>query len=165
LGVDFRSLGGPYISNFQQIPRTADRQPADSGQYGLNLKLYLPNFSGGTELGLYFLNYHSRLPVVSFRTGTQAGVANAFGALTAVGRCCAGACSRAALRSCDFDGRTGRSCGCSQGRRQPQRCCGAAVCTIGANTLLAGGNVTRRRPTLHQHLSLFPYSSHYPALP
>lgn len=36
--------------------------PKDGGQYGLKLSGYLPNFNNGTEWGLYYLNYHSRLP-------------------------------------------------------------------------------------------------------
>ncbi|TLY78692.1 MAG: DUF1302 domain-containing protein, partial [Gammaproteobacteria bacterium] len=84
-GVDFRPLGGPLITDFQNVARLANRDPRDAGQYGLNLKFYLPNFSNGTELGVYFLNYHSRLPVVSAVSGTQAGLGNAFGALNAVG--------------------------------------------------------------------------------
>ena len=38
----------------------------------------------GTEFGLYYINYHSRLPLISGRSGTQAGVGNAAGAATAV---------------------------------------------------------------------------------
>ncbi|MGB8327383.1 MAG: DUF1302 family protein, partial [Steroidobacteraceae bacterium] len=80
-GVDFRPLGGSLISDFQAVKRLPTREPSNSGQYGLNIKMYLPNFNNGTEFGLYFLNYHSRLPVISGRTGTAAGVANAWGAL------------------------------------------------------------------------------------
>ena len=32
----------------------------------------------------YFVNYHSKLPVISGLTGTQAGIGNALGTLTAV---------------------------------------------------------------------------------
>src|SRR5437660_1278711 len=84
-GVDFRPLGGPLISDFQAVNRLADHKPLQSGQFGINFKLYLPNFSQGTQLGVYFLNYTSRLPVVSAQTGTQAGLGNAFGAVNAVG--------------------------------------------------------------------------------
>lgn len=49
---------------FQAVPRTEDRFPSDSGQFGLSLRWFLENL-GGTELGFYFLNYHSRLPVLS----------------------------------------------------------------------------------------------------
>ena len=82
-GVDFRPLGGPFITDYQQVRRIADRRPSDDGQYGFNLKYYAPNFNNGTEFGLYFMNYHSRLPVISGRTGTAAGVANAWGAANA----------------------------------------------------------------------------------
>jgi len=142
LGVDYRPLGGPFIANFQQIGRTADRQPPDSGQYGLNFKLYLPNFSNGTELGLYFLNYHSRLPVVSFRTGTQAGVGNAFGALTAIGGAAqalaaglpyAAAVATGAQAGIAAAAKTGGALSATTAQQ---------YATVGANTLLAGGNVT-----------------------
>ena len=61
------------------------RDPDNNGQFGVNFKMYLPDFNNGTEFGLYFLNYHSRLPVISGQTGTQAGLGNAFGALNAAG--------------------------------------------------------------------------------
>src|SRR3982751_3931927 len=84
-GVDFRPLGGPYITNFQTVNRLPTEKASDDGQYGFNLKYFAPDFNNGTEFGLFFLNYHSRLPMISGRTGTQAGVGNAFGALNAVG--------------------------------------------------------------------------------
>jgi Protein of unknown function (DUF1302) len=84
-GVDFRPLGGSVISDFQAVKRLETRDASDSGQYGVNFKLYMPNFNNGTEFGLFYLNYHSRLPLISGRTGTQAGLGNAWGALNAVG--------------------------------------------------------------------------------
>ena len=39
--------------------------PDDGGQYGLRLSYYAENINFGTEFGFYFLNYHSRFPVVS----------------------------------------------------------------------------------------------------
>ena len=71
-GVDFRPLGGPYIENFQTVNRLPTVKAPDDGQYGFNLKYYAPNFNNGTEFGLFFLNYHSRLPLISGQTGTQA---------------------------------------------------------------------------------------------
>ena len=85
MGVDFSSLGGGLIPDFQSIPRRPDHKPSESGQYGINFKYYLPNFGQGTQLGFYFLNYTSRLPVVSLQTGSPAGLGNALGAATAVG--------------------------------------------------------------------------------
>src|SRR5688572_23475738 len=84
-GVDFTPLGGPNIANFQNVLRLETRKPDDEGQYGINLKYYAPNFNNGTEFGLFFLKYHSRLPLISGQTGTQVGVGNAFGALNSVG--------------------------------------------------------------------------------
>jgi hypothetical protein len=49
------------------LPRSETIYPKDSGQYGASLRWFLENL-GGTELGFYFLNYHSRLPVVSGST-------------------------------------------------------------------------------------------------
>ena len=84
-GTDFTSLGGPFIENFQA--RAARRRrplPSDSGQYGASLRWFMPDFAQGTELGFFFVNYHSKLPVISGRTGTQAGIGNSLGTLTAV---------------------------------------------------------------------------------
>lgn len=47
------------------IPDEDTYAPKDTGQYGLRVKWYLPDFNNGTELGFYFANYHSRLPYLS----------------------------------------------------------------------------------------------------
>jgi hypothetical protein len=57
------------------VPRSADRKADDSGQYGLAYRVYAPEV-GDTEFGFYYMNYHSRLPIISARTGTLAGVAS-----------------------------------------------------------------------------------------
>lgn len=54
------------------VPRGADREPDDGGQYGLAVRWFAPEL-GNTEFGFYYLNYHSRLPLVSAITGTPAG--------------------------------------------------------------------------------------------
>ena len=82
-GVDYRPLGGSLISDFQAVKRAPDRRPDKSGQFGFNVKYFAPDFNNGTEFGLYYLNYHSRVPLISGRTGTAAGVANAWGAANA----------------------------------------------------------------------------------
>lgn len=46
--------------------RAPDREPENGGQYGISLKYYAEELNSGTEFGLYFMNYHSRLPYVSF---------------------------------------------------------------------------------------------------
>jgi hypothetical protein len=46
------------------LQRSETIKPKDSGQYGAALRWFLENM-GGTELGFYYLKYHSRLPTVS----------------------------------------------------------------------------------------------------
>ena len=53
--------------------RDADRSPSDGGQYGLALRTLLPEWRS-TELGLYYVNYHSRSPLV---TAVRGGLATA----------------------------------------------------------------------------------------
>ena len=84
-GVDFRPLGGPFITNFQAVPRGETLEPDDQGQFGVALRAFFPDFINGTEIGLFFINYHSRVPLISGRTGTQVGIGNAAGTATAVG--------------------------------------------------------------------------------
>jgi hypothetical protein len=48
------------------INRLEDNTPRDLGQYGFALKYYADWLGSGTELGLYFMNYHSKLPYASF---------------------------------------------------------------------------------------------------
>lgn len=49
------------------IRRAEDREASDSGQYGAALRWYAEDLNS-TEFGFYFMNYHSRLPIVSQRT-------------------------------------------------------------------------------------------------
>ena len=58
---------------FLNVARTSDREPDDSGQWGVAMR-YLAEDLNNTEFGAYFLNYHSRLPLVTARTGTLEGV-------------------------------------------------------------------------------------------
>ena len=79
-----------------------DRVARDSGQWGVAFR-YLAEDLNNTEFGFYFMNYHSRLPVVSAHTGTaqDAGsglvAAGTIGAAagTAVGEIVAGAVMQA----------------------------------------------------------------------
>ena len=91
---DFGTLGGEFVmlgfgranepSNFANCPdvfqystnplelsscsaavgRLPDRYASDNGQYGLALRYFSPTLND-TEFGFYFLNYHSRLPLLS----------------------------------------------------------------------------------------------------
>jgi hypothetical protein len=46
------------------VPRAADREPADSGQYGGRLRMELPGLND-VGLSLAYASFHSRLPLVS----------------------------------------------------------------------------------------------------
>ncbi len=76
---DFVAKGGKKVylgfgaiadnSSLGPIFRGTDREPGNSGQYGINLK-WLAHGLADTEFGLYYMNYHSRLPVISANTPT-----------------------------------------------------------------------------------------------
>ena len=74
-----------FDTYFLNVFRRADEEPEDSGQWGVALR-YLAEGLNNTEFGFYFVNYHSRLPVLSGRTGTAQGVADGLFALGAVAR-------------------------------------------------------------------------------
>ncbi len=163
-GVDFRNLGGPYITNFQTVNRLATEKPSDSGQFGVNLKYFAPNFIGGTEFGLFFLNYHSRLPLISGRTGTQAGVGNAFGALNAVGAAAQGLAAglpvNAAIATAAQLG-VARSAAAGGNLNLATA---TQYATIGANTQLSRGDVTSQASNIatHEYALTSGYFTEYP---
>jgi hypothetical protein len=150
-GVDFRPLGGSVITDFQNVNRLPDREPDESGQFGVNLRAYFPNFNNGTELGLYYLNYHSRLPLISGRTGTQAGIGNAVGALTAVA-----AAAQGLAAGLPFQAAVGTAAATAVARSQQNGgdlslALAQEYATVGANTHLAGGSVPAQASNLGVH--------------
>jgi len=54
------------------IPRAGENDADDGGQFGFALR-YFADQLNQTEFGLYYIRHHSRLPVVSARTGTLDG--------------------------------------------------------------------------------------------
>ena len=62
-------------------------QPNNQGQGGFKLTWYLPEFNGGTELGFYGLNYHSRLPYVSVIATSESCARDANGFVDAFTSC------------------------------------------------------------------------------
>ena len=48
----------------ETVRRAPDRYPSEYGQYGVAAH-YVSDFLNGTEFGFYYLNYHSRLPLIS----------------------------------------------------------------------------------------------------
>lgn len=75
---DFVAKGGTKVYlGFGALPDTGalgpifrgtDNEPGTAGQWGINLR-YTSSFNN-TEFGLYYMNYHSRLPTISARTPT-----------------------------------------------------------------------------------------------
>lgn len=63
LGEENANTSGQFIS------RTPDRDAKNSGQFGLALRMLAPNLNN-SEFGFYFLNYHSRTPLVGGTTGS-----------------------------------------------------------------------------------------------
>lgn len=69
----------PILNNFRGVqsltpfgtvvPRAADDTPSDSGQYGFALRMFSEELNN-TEFGLYHINYHSRVPVLSSIVGS-----------------------------------------------------------------------------------------------
>ena len=86
------ALYGPFDPAAQiWVPRSADHNPSDSGQYGVALR-YLASDLNETEFGFYYMNYHSRIPFFAGVKGTTTSV------LTG-GPLIAPICATAALRA------------------------------------------------------------------
>ena len=64
-------LTGLISSSSRTVPILSENyaRPRNGGQYGIQLKYYAENFLNGTEFGLYYANYHSRLPYISAISG------------------------------------------------------------------------------------------------
>jgi len=65
-GVPLNSPLAGLTSTSTTIRRLRDNEPSDQGQFGVSLKYFAETLNNGTELGFYFMNYHSKLPYVSF---------------------------------------------------------------------------------------------------
>ena len=92
LGTSWQGLVIPIEvtdNRFMMVPRGATETPSDSGQYGLAVRAYAPGLNN-TEFGFYFINYHSRVPVISGVTGTVNGFASAAGSATTLAGSCTG---------------------------------------------------------------------------
>jgi hypothetical protein len=60
----------PFLqANGTYLPGTQGREPSDSGQFGLAFRFPVEKID--TEIGLYAMNIHSRLPVAGSITGTN----------------------------------------------------------------------------------------------
>jgi len=163
-GVDFRPLGGPYIENFQTVNRLETLRPDDQGQFGISLKYYAPGLNNGTEFGLFFLNYHSRLPLISGQTGTQQGVGNAFGALNSVGAAAQGIAAGLPVNAAIA---TAAQLGVARSAAAGGNldlATATEYATIGASTHLAGGDVAQQAGNIatHEYALTAGYFTEYP---
>ena len=68
---------------FLTVARGPDRNPSDSGQGGIAFRYFLEALNAA-ELGFYFVNYHSRLPLLSAHTGTRDGIQSGLAAAGAL---------------------------------------------------------------------------------
>ncbi|HET9651712.1 MAG TPA: DUF1302 domain-containing protein [Usitatibacter sp.] len=92
LGAAAAAAFGPFDPAASVFaPRSADRNPSDSGQYGVALR-YLAHDFNNTEFGFYYMNYHSRIPFFSGIKGTPSSILTGTPLLTPI-------CANAALRS------------------------------------------------------------------
>jgi hypothetical protein len=163
-GTDFTSLGGPFIENFQAVPRGPTVEPSDSGQYGMALRWFLPDFSQGTEFGFYFVNYHSKLPLISGRTGTQVGIGNSVGTLTAAIATAQGLASGLPLATAiAIAANAGANAAAANGG-DLSVATATGYATIAGNTVLAGGSIASQATALatHEYAQTASYFTEYP---
>ncbi len=163
-GVDFTPLGGSFIQDFQAVPRGPTIEPDKQGQYGVALKWFLPDFSQGTEFGFYFVNYHSKLPLISGRTGTQAGIGNSVGTLTAVIATAQGLAAGLPFNSAvAVAANAGVSAAASSGGNL-SLATATEYATIAGNTVLGGGSVATQATNLatHEYAKTASYYTQYP---
>lgn len=68
-GTDSQSFNGTPATGGVPVgvARSSDVQPDDDGQFGFALRKYVGDLD--TEFGAYYMNYHSRLPLISARKG------------------------------------------------------------------------------------------------
>ena len=74
-GCDYATIGGnnpgltDHLANTvragtAKLQRLKDKTAKDSGQFGISARYYSPELND-TEFGVYFMNYHSRTPILS----------------------------------------------------------------------------------------------------
>lgn len=70
--LNFATLA--FDPDFLAVFRDPDLRPDEGGQYGAAIRLFAPKLNN-TEFGFFFINYHSRTPVINVTSGSAAGVA------------------------------------------------------------------------------------------
>lgn len=69
-GYPLGSFPSPLI-----MPRRADAEARSQGQYGFALRYYADWMGQGTDLGAYFVNFHSKLPIAEFTANSPGMIA------------------------------------------------------------------------------------------
>lgn len=62
-----------FDADFNRLPGRGHSRASDDGQFGLTVRTILPGITA-TKLGLHYVRYHSRLPILSGQTGDEAAV-------------------------------------------------------------------------------------------
>lgn len=69
-----------FEPDFLGVLRAPDDRPGNGGEFGFAFRYFAENLND-TEFGFFFINHHSRTPIISATTGSAAGVLNATGAV------------------------------------------------------------------------------------
>ncbi|MGE0030452.1 MAG: DUF1302 domain-containing protein [Steroidobacteraceae bacterium] len=163
-GVDYRPLGGSLIEDFQAVPRGPTIDADSQGQYGAALKWFLPNFNQGTEFGFYFVNYHSKLPLISGRTGTQVGIGNSVGTLTTVIATAQALAGGQPLPGAIAIGAGAGASAAAANGGNLSLATATEYATIAGNTVLGGGSASTQASNLatHEYAKTASYFTEYP---
>jgi hypothetical protein len=74
---EFSDLGteidGVLVEDFMRIPSAGIIEPSDQGQFGFTVRALVPQLNA-VSLAVHFVNYHSRLPLVSGITADQEAI-------------------------------------------------------------------------------------------
>ena len=138
LGTDFRPLGGAFDPTFNFVPRGESIGAKDSGQFGVAFRYFADQLMGGMEFGLYYIRYHSRLPLVSGQTGQPVHLANSIAAATAAQAAALGLASGLSFDAA-VNTATAQALAVQGNDIGEERARDRA--TIAANTFLGGGNL------------------------
>ena len=75
---DQEYLGGGALPGLPQVVHTADNEPDDNDQFGVAVRYYAEELND-TEFGLYYMQYHNKIPVIEgqvLQDGTDYGYFN-----------------------------------------------------------------------------------------
>ena len=72
-----------FEPDFLGVLRAPDNRADDGGEYGFAFRYFAENLNN-TEFGLFFINHHSRTPIISAITGTAEGAANGTAAAASI---------------------------------------------------------------------------------